>query len=152
MTVSNSGAGLGLAYDMHPCKPLHLCRCYAPAFADYTYQTWPGHFSLMRISCTYTRRPQTETYGRVYDGFRVFMGMHGLNTSLYTRIHRCPTRFVRKSPPCLRKYHLAEKYSPVNTWSTFIGRTPRGRYFLIGHSRFYLFVHRPHSGSVLRNE
>lgn len=92
--------------------------------------------------------------GNVWSRVRWFPRIYGyarLNTSLYTRIHRCPTRFVRKGPPCLRKYHLAEKYSLVNTRSTFIG-TPRGRYFLIGHSRFYLFVHRPHSGSVLRNE
>ena len=69
--------------------------------------------------------------------------------SVYTRIHGCPTRFVRKKPPCLRKYHLAEKYSPVNTRSTFI-RTTTWKVF--SHWTFPLLFVRAHSGSVLRNE
>ena len=69
--------------------------------------------------------------------------------SVYTRIHGCPTRFVRKRPPCLRKYHLAEKYSPVNTRSTFI-RTTTWKVF--SHWTFPLLFVRAHSGSVLRNE
>ena len=96
----------------------------------------------MRISCTYTRWASAN--GNVRSRVRWFPRIYGyarLNTSLCIRVYTVvqPGLYGRDLPV------FVNITLPKNILLLIPGRRssvqPRGRYFLIGHSRFYLFVH-----------